>query len=369
VENLKKTPLNENHRALGAKMVPFGGWDMPVQYSGIIAEHTSTRTAAGLFDVSHMGEIFIEGKPDRILHLLEKLTCNSIAALENFQVHYNAVLNKDGGLVDDITVYKFNNEKYMICSNASNYENVYSHLISFPHEVVIRNESPQWHQIAIQGPKANEIFSKYLSKNLDYIKYYRFDLISFNGEDLIVSRTGYTGEDGFEIYSTIPTGKKIWDELLEFGKPMGLVPVGLGARDTLRIEAKYPLYGHELTSYRTPVESGIGWIVKPKEHEFLGYDKIILQKKEGPEEKIVGIQLLDPGVLRENYNVFDLSGNQIGSVTSGTYSPTLKKSIGMAILKKGFWQEKTEIKVEIRSELKSAVVHTGNFIAGSVRKN
>ncbi len=369
MEDFKRTPLNENHKALGAKMVPFGGWEMPVQYTGIITEHTSTRTNAGLFDVSHMGEIFLEGKKENLLHLLEKITCNSIVSLENFQVHYNAVLNKDGGLVDDITVYKFNDEKYMICSNASNYENVYSHIVSFPNEVSIRNESPDWHQIAIQGPRANEIFSKYLSKNLDYIKYYRFDLIPFNGEDLIVSRTGYTGEDGFEIYSSIPTGKKIWEDLLEMGKPYGLVPVGLGARDTLRIEAKYPLYGHELNSYRTPVESGIGWIVKDKDKPFLGYDKIMLQKKEGPSEKIVGVKLTEPGVLRENYPVFGKDGSRIGLITSGTYSPTLKASIGLAILKKGFWDNNTEVQVEIRNELKKAVVHTGSFIAGSVRKN
>ncbi|MBE7412976.1 MAG: glycine cleavage system aminomethyltransferase GcvT [Leptospiraceae bacterium] len=369
MENLKKTPLNEKHKSLGAKMVSFGGWEMPIQYTGIIAEHENTRKSAGLFDVSHMGEIFVEGKPDKILGFLEKLTCNSINSLKNFQVQYNAILNKEGGIVDDVTVYKFSDEKYMICSNASNYEDVFSHLISFPHSVNIRNESLNWHQIAIQGPKADEIFSKYIDKNLDFIKYYSFALIPFQGEELIVSRTGYTGEDGFEIYSSISLGLKIWDELLSFGKPFGLVPVGLGARDTLRIEAKYPLYGHELTSYRTPVESGIGWIVKKKDKEFLCYDKIILQKKENPPEKILGIQLLDPGVLRENYSVFDLAKNPIGKVTSGTYSPTLKKSIGMAILKKGFWEDGTEILIEIRSEFKKAVVHTGNFITGSIKKN
>ncbi|MCE9500568.1 MAG: glycine cleavage system aminomethyltransferase GcvT, partial [Leptospira sp.] len=256
MENLKKTPLNEAHRALGAKMVPFGGWDMPVQYSGIINEHIATRTKAGLFDVSHMGEIFIEGKPDDILDFLERLTCNTVASLSNFQVQYNAILNEHGGLVDDVTIYKFSDEKYMICSNASNFEAVYNHLKKFPSPLNIRNESAQWHQIAIQGPLANKIASEYFGKNLDYIKYYCFDTIPFGAEELIVSRTGYTGEDGFEIYSTNETGKKIWTGLLDAGKNSGLIPVGLGARDTLRMEAKYALYGHELNNMRTPVESG-----------------------------------------------------------------------------------------------------------------
>lgn len=259
----KKTPLYETHRNLGAKMIPFGGWDMPVQYSGIIAEHNATREAAGLFDVSHMGEIFITGDPKSILSFLESITCNSVASLSDSQVQYNAILNQNGGLVDDVTIYKFSSEKYMICSNASNYEAVTEHLLKHlpTSGVKVDNQSLQWHQIALQGPKANEIFSQFLRRDLDSIQYYRFMLFPYQGEEIIISRTGYTGEDGFEIYSSVPIGLKLWNELLEFGKPFGLLPCGLGARDTLRIEAKYPLYGHELNDQWTPIESGIGWIV------------------------------------------------------------------------------------------------------------
>ena len=369
MENLKVTPLNEVHRTLGARMVPFGGWDMPVQYTSIIQEHLATRTAAGLFDVSHMGEIFLTGKKESLLSFLEKLTCNQVEPMHNFQVQYNAVLNENGGLVDDITIYKFNDEKYMICSNASNYEAVYAHLLKYNTNLTITNESPKWHQIAIQGPKANEIFSKYVGQNLEDIGYYKFKLVSFKGEDMIVSRTGYTGEDGFEIYSTIPTGVQIWSELLEFGKSYGLVPVGLGARDTLRLEAKYALYGHELNDTRTPVESGISWIVKEKANPYFAYGKIISQKKNGAEYGVTGIKLTEAGVLRENYSIFDEAGNLIGQTTSGSYSPSLKEGIGLAYIKKSFIKNETVVMVEIRGAKKKCIIQTGNFITGSVRKN
>lgn len=353
---------------MGAKMVPFGGWDMPVQYSGVIAEHSATRTAAGIFDVSHMGEIFIEGQKDEILDFLEPLTCNKIEGMKNGQVQYNAVLNEAGGLVDDITVYKFSDKKFMICSNASNYEKVYEHLLKYNKTLNVRNESSKWHQIALQGPKANEILEAYLGKDLKQILYYHFEEINFSSENLIISRTGYTGEDGFEIYSSIPTGLKLWNDLLETGKPFGLLPVGLGARDTLRLEAKYPLYGHELNETRTPVESGNGWIVKEKERKYFQYDKIIQQKKNGSENNITGLKLVEQGVLRENYPVFDKNGSQIGITTSGTYSPTLKESIALAYIQTKTIRDGGEILVEIRGAKKKGIVFTGKFIEGSIRK-
>ena len=349
--------------------MPFGGWDMPVQYTSIIQEHLATRSTAGLFDVSHMGEIFLTGKKEPLLNFLEKLTCNQVGSMQDFQVQYNAVLNEQGGLVDDITIYKFHDEKYMICSNASNYEAVYEHLLKFNTDIQITNESSNWHQIAIQGPKANEIFSKYTDQNLEEIGYYKFKLISFKGEEILVSRTGYTGEDGFEIYTSVPVGIQIWSELLEFGKSYGLVPVGLGARDTLRLEAKYALYGHELNATRTPVESGIGWIVKEKANPYLAYDKIISQKKNGAEYGVTGIKLSEAGVLRENYSLFDEAGNLIGQTTSGSYSPSLKEGIGLAYIKKSFIKNETIVMVEIRGSKKKCVIQTGNFINGSVRKN
>ncbi|WCL49683.1 glycine cleavage system aminomethyltransferase GcvT [Leptospira sp. GIMC2001] len=368
---MKKTPLNQIHRELGAKMVPFGGWDMPVQYKGIIAEHLSTRNDAGLFDVSHMGEIIIEGDPLEILKFLEFVTCNSVELLKDGQVQYNAIVNEQGGLVDDITLYKFSNSKYFICSNASNYETVYTHLLKYKtsNSFEIRNESDSWHQIAIQGPKANDIFANYLGHSLDSIAYYNFALMPFDNEEIIVSRTGYTGEDGFEIYTSIPSGIKLWNDLLSKYKDQGLVPVGLGARDTLRIEAKYPLYGHELTADRSPVESGIGWIVKEKSNPYLGYDRIIKDKKNGASKKTVGITLSEPGVLREEYPIYSMDGSEIGVTTSGTHSPSLKKSIGMALINKDHSADGKEIYVEIRGQRKKAIITTGKFIEGSVRKN
>lgn len=368
---MKQTPLNSYHKDMGAKMVPFGGWDMPVQYTGIIAEHLATRTKAGLFDVSHMGEILVEGDPTEVLRFLEKMTCNTIDSMREGQVQYNAVVNEAGGLVDDITVYKISESKYFICSNASNYEKVYAHFLHYntSNAVSIRNESDRWHQIALQGPVANSIWEDYLGTNLKEIGYYRFAFLDHQGERILVSRTGYTGEDGFEIYTSIPLGIDIWKELLAKYKDHGLVPVGLGARDTLRIEAKYPLYGHELAEDRTPVTSGIGWIVKEKAQPYLGYDKIIGEKKNGSSQKTIGIRLTEPGVLREEYPLFSVDGKPIGKTTSGTHSPSLKASIGMALVSQEFAKDGQEISVEIRGNLKKAILTTGKFIQGSVRKN
>jgi aminomethyltransferase len=355
---------------MGAKMLPFGGWDMPIQYSGIVQEHTSTREAVGLFDVSHMGEIFVEGPKDLILPFLEKTTCNLISSMRDKQVQYNAILNEQGGLVDDITLYKFHDTKYMICANASNYEKVHSHLLNLNHakEISITNKSSDYHQIAVQGPKANALMEKYLGKDLSSIKYYNFDLIQWKNEEVIISRTGYTGEDGFEIYTSNSLGVSLWNELLDIGKEFGISPVGLGARDTLRIEAKYPLYGHELNDVWTPVESGIGWIVKEKQIPYFQYDKIIKEKKEGSEYNIIPILLKEPGVMREQMKVFSPKGDEIGILTSGTHSPSLKTSIGLARIKKGFQEDGSDITIDIRGQKKSAIVHKKPFIPGSVRK-
>lgn len=368
---MKKTPLHAIHKELGAKMVPFGGWDMPVQYSGIISEHLATRTKAGLFDVSHMGEIIVEGEASAILEFLERVTCNSIESLVDGQVQYNAVVNERGGLVDDVTVYKINSEKFFICSNASNYEAVTKHFEdnNSDSKVKITNDSENWHQIALQGPEANSILEDYLSLDLKALGYYRFAFYDFNNEKILVSRTGYTGEDGFEIYTSVPTGVKIWKELLEQYKGLGLLPVGLGARDTLRIEAKYPLYGHELLEDRSPIVSSLSWIVKEKKKPFLAYDKIMHDKKMGAFAKIVGIRLLEPGVIREDFPIYSEDGEAIGQTTSGTHSPSRKESIGLALIKKDYILDGQEISVEIRGQKKKAIIHTGKFIEGSVRTN
>ncbi len=344
---------------------------MPVQYSGIIAEHNATRETAGLFDVSHMGEIFVEGEPDSVLNFLESVTCNSVSSLVDGQVQYNAVINQNGGLVDDITLYRFNDRKYMICANASNVDAVYEYLKPLvPNSgVKLENQSVSWHQIAIQGPKADSILSSYLKSDLSGIGYYKFVLFSFNNENLILSRTGYTGEDGFEIYSSNLTGVKIWKELLEQGKEKGLVPVGLGARDTLRIEAKYPLYGHELEETRTPVQSGIGWIVKEKSVPYPKYDLIIAEKKQGCAQKVTAFELQEAGVPRENMPVLDAQGKKIGITTSGTFSPCLKKGIGLALVDSEKIIHGESIQIEIRGQTKQAIIFTKSFVPGSIRKN
>ncbi|GBF51587.1 glycine cleavage system aminomethyltransferase T [Leptospira ryugenii] len=368
--DLQKTALNEKHRQLGAKMVPFGGWDMPVQYTGIIQEHLSTRTDAGLFDVSHMGEIFITGASEDILSLLETLTCNTVSTMKDGQVQYNAVLNETGGLVDDVTIYKFSAEKYMICSNASNYPAVTKHLQKYQKGTCrVEDQSHIWHQLALQGPKANAILESVLKQSLDPIAYYHFQEITYKSETIIVSRTGYTGEDGFEIYTSVPLGLQLWDTLLQEGKSSGLVPVGLGARDTLRLEAKYPLYGHELNEEWSPVESGIGFIVKEKTLPYFGYERILSDKKNSPKRKIVGIQLEEPGVMRENYPIFAADETPIGKTTSGTHSPSCKVSLGLAILDFDYTKDQTEVFVEIRGQKKKAKVHLSPFIKGSVRNH
>ncbi len=364
----KKTPLYFEHKQLGAKMVPFAGWEMPIQYSSIINEHLKTRELAGIFDVSHMGEIFLEGEPTSLVNFLEKLTCNLVQSLKPNQVQYNAIVNEQGGLVDDITLYKFTDSKYMICSNAANYKAVFEHLNKYDNqkEIQIRDESLNWNQIAIQGPKAGNILEAYLKTQLSSLKYYHFMEMSLKGENMILSRTGYTGEDGFEIYSSVNLGIQIWKDLLE--QNPNLTPVGLGARDTLRLEAKYPLYGHELNSERTPVESGIGWIVKEKSIPFLGMEKILNHKKNGTEYGICGISLEESGVPRENYKVWGNENQEIGYITSGTYSPSLKKGIALGFIKREYHEEGREIFVEIRNEKKKAKIQLKPFIKGSIFK-
>ena len=351
-------------------MVPFGGWEMPIQYNSILTEHNATREKAGLFDVSHMGEIFIEGDAKSILNLLEKNTCNTVSTMKPNAVQYNAILNQSGGLVDDITLYKFTDNKFMICSNASNYEAVYNHLINQPESkgLSIQNPSSSWHQIAIQGPLSEEIFSTVLGSSLSQIKYYTFLIYKYHSKEIIISRTGYTGEDGFEIYTDIETGVSLWKELLLAGQPFGLVPVGLGARDTLRLEAKYPLYGHELNAERTPVESGIGWIVKEKEIQYHGYSKILSQKRNGSDYTITGIVLKEPGVLREAYPLFHENGEAIGVTTSGSYSPSRKDSVALAFVKRESILDGSGLFVEIRGAKKKCVFHTKSFITSKVKK-
>ena len=366
---MKKTPLNEFHRKLGAKMTDFAGWDMPMLYSGIIEEHKSTRNRSGLFDISHMGEIMVKGK--EVVKFLEKITCNSITSIKENQVQYNVILNERGGIVDDVTIYNLSQNKFLICCNASNVDKVFNHLtkINQNSTVQIINESEQWNQIAIQGPKSEFILEKYLGKNLQHVLYYNFSIFDINNQPVIISRTGYTGEDGFEIYSNRSIGIQFWNELLELGKDDGLVPVGLAARDLLRIEARYPLYGNELNEDMTPSESSLSWLIREKEMKFFAYEKLIEEKREKTHQRqIIHFEMLENGIPRENFSIFDLEKNQIGKVTSGIYSPVLKKGIGFALVPREKIMNDFEFLIKIRDNMVKAKIRKKPFIQTNIKK-
>ncbi len=360
--SLQQTPLFRRHVELGGRMVPFAGWEMPVQYSSIIEEHMAVRERAGLFDVSHMGEIIVSGP--RATEFLDSVTCNDVASIKMGQVQYNAVLNEHGGLVDDITIYRLGAEEFFVVSNASNYPAVAAHFQQHaPTGVVIDNQSTSWHQIAIQGPLAEKILCTLIGKEPESIFYYRFSDLSWKGQRLRVSRTGYTGEDGFEIYSPIDVGLVLWDALLDAGRPFGLLPAGLGARDSLRLEARFPLYGHELNTEWSPVESGIGWIVKEKARPFLGSVRILDHKKNSPPGRVCGFRLTAPGMARDGYSVL-VAGKPVAKVLSGAHSPVLKASIGTVYLPAAHLDAK-DLTVEIREKQISAEIVTGPFVKGT----
>lgn len=345
-------------------MVPFAGWDMPVQYTSIIQEHQAVRGQAGLFDVSHMGEIIVKGP--KSLDFLEFLTCNTVSTMQDGQVQYNVVLNENGGLVDDITIYRESEDKYFIVSNASNYEAVTQHFKKFSREgVEIEDQSDAWHQLAIQGPDAEKIFTQTTGLHTNDIAYFTFRDLTYKGSSLRISRTGYTGEDGFEVYSDIDAGVALWDALLAGGKDDGLLPAGLGARDTLRLEAFYPLYGHELNAEWTPSQSGIGWVAKEKAVPYLGYETIMNHKKNGAPGRVVGFALEGGGVPRDGYKVFDEDGtSELATVLSGGHSPTLGKGIGSVYLPASLTAAGTPLRIELRNRLVPARVHRGAFVKG-----
>lgn len=358
MSELKKTPLNEAHRALGAKMVDFGGWDMPVQYSGIIEEHKAVRTKAGLFDVSHMGEIRVKG-PDA-LKLVQKLGSNDASKLQVKQTQYTIFCLPSGGVVDDLIVYKEAEDDYLLVVNASNAEKdlawVKEHKGDLNVEII--DESPQTAQIAIQGPKALEILQKITDIDLASIKSFWFDYGKVDGVDCLISRTGYTGEDGFELYFAPEAAVQLWNKLLEVGGS-DLLPCGLGARDTLRFEVKMPLYGNELGEDITPLEAGLGrFVALDKEDDFIGKEALKAQKEAGVPRKIVGFEMLERGIARSKYPV-KIDGQVIGHVTTGTYSPSLDKNLGMAIIDSQYGEIGSTITVEIRKkDVKAQIVKT-----------
>ena len=325
---IRKTALNPTHRALGAKMVNFGGWDMPLEYSGILSEHEAVRTGAGLFDVSHMGEIEIRGTG--ALELIQLVTCNDASKLVHGQAQYSGLMTERGTFVDDLLVHKVADQHYLLCVNASNQDADFEHIVAHNRfGARVENAGKRYSQLAIQGPRATAILQRLTPVALGTIRYYHFFLGKVNGVECLIARTGYTGEDGFEIYFAPEFSETLWADLLDAGKSAGLIPCGLGSRNTLRLEAAMCLYGHEIDAETTPLEAGLGWICKLDKGEFLGRRNIEQQKRSGIPRKLVGFEMQDRRIGRDGYPI-SISGREAGRVTSGGPSPTLKKNIGMA---------------------------------------
>jgi len=348
---LKKTPLNAVHRALGGKMVDFGGWEMPVQYpAGVIEEHLATRTRAGLFDVSHMGEIWAEGPG--ALDFINFLTTNDVRKLVDGQAQYSVLCNDKGGAVDDLLVYRFDNERFLLVVNAATTDkdwNWISGHLAGNSGVKLRNASAEFCQIAIQGPQAVEILQSLTDTKLSDIKYYHFETGKAAGVECIISRTGYTGEDGFELYASPEFAEKLWNSLTEAGKSFDILPCGLAARNTLRLESAMSLYGHELSDEISPLEANLGWIVKLDKGDFIGRPVLADQKLTGLKRRIAGFEMREPGIARDGFDVY-AGEEKIGYVTSGSPAPFLKKNIGLALLQADFANPGTEIKIDVRGK-------------------
>ena len=337
-------------------MVDFAGWDMPVQYSGVVAEHEAVRTAAGMFDVSHMGEIEFRG--EGALESANALITNDLARCADGQAVYAGLLNHKGGFVDDVVAYRFSPERILICVNASNREKDFAWMTENTPRVQPVNRSDDFAQLAIQGPKAAGIVQALTDLPLQSIATYRFREGSVAGVSCIVSRTGYTGEDGFELYCPPERAEHLWNALLEAGRPAGLVPAGLGARDTLRTEMKYALYGNDIDDAHTPLEAGLGWIVKMDKGECVGRSALAAQKAAGLQRKLVGFEMREAGIPRHGYGI-QQDGAQVGEVTSGTQGPTVKKAIGIGYVPTTLAAEGTPLAIDIRGRpVRAEVVKT-----------
>lgn len=358
----KQTPMYDAHKNLGARFVEYAGWEMPVSYEGLEAEHKAVREEAGLFDVSHMGEVYVKGT-DAAKFLNETLS-NEFTKLDDGQTAYTFVLNKDGGIVDDLLVYKFNDEFYMLVPNAANTKKVIDYLtpLTEDYDIIFEDKTPDFGQIAIQGPKSEEILQPLVDTDLSKIKYFRFeDEVPYKNYNLIISRTGYTGEDGFEIYGTPEAMVEMWDELLETGKDKGLVPAGLGSRDTLRFEAGLPLYGNEMGEDINPLEVGLGFAVKLNKDHFIGQEATQKLKDEGIPRKLVGIEMIDRRPARNGAEV-EVDGKEIGYITTGYMAPTVGKMIANALVEKDSVEIGDEVDVMIRGRAAKAKVIERNFL-------
>ncbi len=353
---LQLTALNAVHKALGAKMVPFAGYEMPVQYAGVTAEHHAVRQAVGVFDVSHMGEFYVEG-PDA-LAFLQAVTSNDVSKLFPGKVQYSCLPNNDGGIVDDLLVYCFSETKYLLVVNASNMAKDWAWLVSKKGDfnVEMRDESAGTSLLAVQGPLAAKALQSLTDLDLDSMSYYTFGVGSFAGcDDILVSATGYTGAGGFEIYMPNSCAEQIWNAIFQHGESLGIVPVGLGARDTLRLEMGFCLYGNDINDSTSPIEAGLGWITKFTK-DFTNSVALKAQKDAGVARKLVGFELIDRGVPRHDYPITDEAGTVIGIVTSGTMAPSVGKAIGMGYVPTELSAPGSTIYVEIRGKLLKAEV-------------
>jgi aminomethyltransferase len=341
---MKNTALTEKHIALGAKMVPFAGYNMPVTYEGINAEHATVRNGVGVFDVSHMGEFILKG--ENALDLIQRVTSNDASRLYDGKVQYSCLPNKDGGIVDDLLVYKIDDKTYMLVVNASNIEKDWNWIQQFNSKgVEMHNISDQTSLLAIQGPKAADALQTLTDVDLASMEYYTFVKGTFAGIDnVVISATGYTGAGGFEIYFENQYADQIWDAIFKAGAPYNIQPIGLGARDTLRLEMGFCLYGNDIDDTTSPIEAGLGWITKFSK-SFTNSEALLAQKEAGIQKKLVGFEMIDRGIPRHDYEIADAEGNIIGKVTSGTQAPSLQKAIGMGYIAKDFTKEGIKAKV------------------------
>jgi aminomethyltransferase len=355
MEEVKKVTLDETHHSLGAKMIPFAGYNMPVRYSSDLEEHNTVRENVGVFDVSHMGEFIIEGP--HALDLIQKVSSNDASKLKIGQAQYTCFPNDQGGVVDDFLVYKLEEERYMLVVNASNIAKDWEWIQKHNTEnAKLENISDQTSLFAIQGPKSIEALQSLTSVPLKDIPFYHFKIGTFAGiENVIISATGYTGEQGFELYVKNEDAQKVWDQIFKAGEPLGIKPIGLGARDTLRLEMGYCLYGHELNDTTSPLEAGLGWITKFTK-AFINHENLKKQKEEGLQKKLIGFKLLERGIPRADYPILNAEGKEIGIVTSGSQSPSLGIGIGLGFVDIAYAKAGTEIKIQIRKKSVAAKV-------------
>ena len=360
---MKNTVFVKFHEAAGARMVPFAGFNMPVEYTGITEEHIAVRESVGVFDVSHMGEFWVKG-PDS-LRYLQHITSNDVSALYDGKVQYSCFPNGRGGIVDDLLVYRFDPERYLLVVNAANIEKDWNWCVGNAAGFGVKpgrdlvDISDDTAQLAVQGPLGMKAMQKLTSADILSMEYYTFKVIEFAGiKDVIFSTTGYTGAGGCEIYVRNEDGPKLWQAVFDAGKEFNIRPVGLGARDTLRLEMGYCLYGNDINDTTSPIEAGLGWITKFTDgKDFIDRDLLLKQKKQGVNRRLRGFVMIDRGIPRQHYEVVDANGKNIGEVTSGTMSPMMKQGIGMAYLAKGYWDTGTEIFIRIRNkDLKANVV-------------